>query len=118
MLYGILATLFCFVCLFIILLVMVQKSQGGFGHLGGSPSESSSVFGGSGGADILQKITWICIFLILIITFTLSVYRAKISKQGKYYSESVSKKIENDEKISSEDLAVEEQEISDKNRAE
>ncbi len=86
MLYGILATLLCILGLFIILLVMVQRGHGGFFTTGPSSSESSAVFGGSGGSDILQKITWICGFLLIISSFSLAIYRTRIAKQGKYGS--------------------------------
>ncbi len=57
MLYGLLLTLFIFVCFSLILLVLVQKGKGsmGLGTMGGG---TQMLFGGSGGQDLFQKITW------------------------------------------------------------
>jgi preprotein translocase subunit SecG len=57
MLYGLLITLFIIVCLSLIFLVLVQKGKGsmGLGSMGGS---TQMLFGGSGGQDLFQKITW------------------------------------------------------------
>ncbi len=58
MLYGILLTLFIIVCVSLITLVLVQKGKGsmGLGNLGGG---TQMLFGGSGGQDLFQKITWV-----------------------------------------------------------
>lgn len=58
MIYGILVTLFSFICLLLVLLILMQqgKSSMGLGSLGGG---AQMLFGGSGGQDILQKITWV-----------------------------------------------------------
>lgn len=56
MLYGFLMTIFTINCFLLVLIIMVQqgKSSMGLGNLGGS---AQMLFGGSGGQDILQKIT-------------------------------------------------------------
>lgn len=56
-LYGILVTFFILVCLLLILLILVQKGKGsmGLGNFGGG---TQMLFGGSGGQDLFQKITW------------------------------------------------------------
>lgn len=58
MLYGILLTLFIIACVSLIVLVLVQKGKGsmGLGNLGGG---TQMLFGGSGGQDLFQKITWV-----------------------------------------------------------
>ena len=83
--YGFLGSIYGILCLFIILLVMVQKGHGGLWS-GPSSNESTAVLGGSGGADILQKITWACGFILIISSFSLTLYRNKISQTGKYAS--------------------------------
>ncbi len=57
MLYGILLTLFVAICPLLILLILIQKGKSsmGLGNLGGG---SQMLFGGSGGQDIMQKVTW------------------------------------------------------------
>lgn len=58
MFYGFLLTLFVVLCLFLIVIILVQKGKGssGLGSLGGG---TQMLFGGSGGQDLFQKITWI-----------------------------------------------------------
>ena len=58
MLYGLLVTLFVFVCLLLILVILIQQGKGGLG-LGSIGGGAQMLFGGSGGQDIFQKITWI-----------------------------------------------------------
>lgn len=57
MLYGFLLTFYFINCLLLILIVLVQKSKSsmGIGSIGGS---NQMIFGGSGGQDVFQKITW------------------------------------------------------------
>lgn len=57
MLYGLLLTLFIIVCFSLIVLVLIQKGKGsmGLGNLGGG---TQMLFGGSGGQDLFQKLTW------------------------------------------------------------
>ncbi len=72
MLYGLLVTFFVILSLFLGLLILVQKGKGGLGlgYFGGS---SQLIFGGSGGQDILQKITWFCgsLFMFLVLVLAL-----------------------------------------------
>ena len=67
--YGIL-------CLFIVLLVLIQRGKGnmGLGNMGGG---NQAIFGSSGGQDIFQKITWICLVLLLGGSLVLSIMRGK-----------------------------------------
>ena len=57
MLYELLIALFVFLCIFMILLILIQKgkSSTGLGALGGG---TQLLFGGSQGQDLFQKITW------------------------------------------------------------
>ena len=57
MLYGLLVTLFVFVCFLLILVILVQQGKGGLG-LGAIGGGAQMLFGGSGGQDIFQKVTW------------------------------------------------------------
>lgn len=58
MLYGLLVTLFVFVCFLLIMVILIQQGKGGLG-LGSIGGGAQMLFGGSGGQDIFQKITWI-----------------------------------------------------------
>lgn len=64
MFYGILMSLFTLLCLFLILIVLIQKGKSsmGLGSLGGG---TQMLFGGSGGQDLFQKTTWIMVALFM-----------------------------------------------------
>jgi len=57
MLYGLLLTLLVFACFLLILVILIQQGKGGLG-LGSLGGGAQMLFGGSGGQDIFQKITW------------------------------------------------------------
>ena len=86
MLYGLLVTLFIILSVFIVLIVLAQKSKGssGLGGLGGS---SQTLFGGSGGQDVLQKITWICAGLFMAGSLGLALYKTHLSTTSRYIPE-------------------------------
>jgi len=56
--YGILIAGFIIVCVLLLLLILIQKGKSsmGIGNLGGG---NQMLFGGTGGQDIFQKITWV-----------------------------------------------------------
>jgi preprotein translocase subunit SecG len=58
MLEGLLSFLFALMCIFLVLIILVQKGKSslGIGSLGGS---NQMIFGGGGGQNVFQKITWI-----------------------------------------------------------
>lgn len=57
MLYTLLTSLFVLMCPLLILIILVQKGKSSMG-LGGMGGGSQMLFGGSGGQDLFQKITW------------------------------------------------------------
>jgi preprotein translocase subunit SecG len=63
-LYTLLVTLFVFLCLIIIPLILIQKGKSsmGLGNLGGG---TQLLFGGSGGQDLFQKTTWVLTALFM-----------------------------------------------------
>lgn len=73
--FTLFSLLFSFLCLFIVLIVLVQRGKGnmGLGNVGGN----NQMLFGSSGQDIFQKITWICCFLLLIGSFSLAILRAR-----------------------------------------
>lgn len=64
MLIGLLTTLLIVDGMLLALLIFIQKGKGsmGLGALGGG---AQTLFGGSGGQDLFQKVTWVlgCIFM-------------------------------------------------------
>jgi preprotein translocase subunit SecG len=57
MLFGFLIFLFIILCFMLIFLILLQKGKSsmGLGSLGGG---TQLLFGGSGGQDLFQKVTW------------------------------------------------------------
>lgn len=78
MLVGLLTTLLVIDGLFLVLFILIQKGKGnmGLGALGGG---AQTLFGGSGGQDIFQKITWILGGLFMLGSFGLSILQSKIT---------------------------------------
>jgi preprotein translocase subunit SecG len=83
MLYGLLITLFVFVSILLILLILIQqgKSSMGMGGLGGG---AQMLFGGSGGQDIFQKITWVLAALFMLGSFGLALYKKQEGQSSRY----------------------------------
>lgn len=79
-------SLYGFLCVCIILLVLIQRGKGsmGLGNMGGS---NQAIFGSSGGQDIFQKITWVCLAMLLAGSLVLAIVRGKQGTAG-YYSTS------------------------------
>ena len=80
MLFGILVTLFTILCFLLILLVLIQKGKSslGLGSLGGG---TQLLFGGSGGQDLFQKITWIFGALFMVGSLFLAILKKPASSQ-------------------------------------
>jgi preprotein translocase subunit SecG len=77
MLFGLLVTLFICVCVLLVLVILVQQSKGGLGGLGGGLGGSAQMlFGGSGGTDVFQKITWILGAIFMIGSLLLALMKA------------------------------------------
>lgn len=83
MLYGLLLTAYIITCLFLVLVVLIQKGKSsiGLGNLGGG---SQTLFGGSGGQDIFQKITWILVAIFLLGSLALSLMKTAQRHSFKY----------------------------------
>ena len=81
MLYGLLFQGLLFFCL--LLLILIQKGKGnmGLGNIGGG---TQMLFGGSGGQDIFQKITWVLGAIFMAGSLMLAIMKTKESKQFKY----------------------------------
>lgn len=76
MLIGLLKTLLIINNIFLILIVLVQQSKGGMG-LGSLGGSSQLLFGGSGGQDLLQKITWFLGSIFMLGSLILSLMASR-----------------------------------------
>jgi len=83
MLFGFLLTLFIFVCFLLILVILVQQGKGGLG-LGAIGGGAQMLFGGSGGQDLFQKITWTLGTIFMFGSFVLFVLGARYSSKSRY----------------------------------
>lgn len=83
MLYGILITFYVFLCTILMLLIMVQKGKSsmGLGSLGGG---AQMLFGGSGGQDIFQKITWVLGAIFMASSLALALLKSREVKMFHY----------------------------------
>ena len=74
MLIELLTTTIVFLCLLIVLTVLLQEGKGDMG-LGNASRQM--LFGGSGGQNILEKITWILGFLFIALALGLTIAKTK-----------------------------------------
>ncbi|MCK5632528.1 preprotein translocase subunit SecG [bacterium] len=76
MLFGLLIALFTFICLLLVLIILIQQGKGsmGLGSLGGG---TQMLFGGSGGQDIFQKITWVLGVIFMVGSLVLALAKSK-----------------------------------------
>lgn len=69
--------LFCFV---FIGLILLQQSKGDVGFMGGSQSAfTQQVFGGSGGLEVFEKITWAMGAIFFLSCLMITYYQSKDS---------------------------------------
>jgi preprotein translocase subunit SecG len=85
MLYGLLVFFYVLLCIFMVLLILVQKGKSslGIGTMGGG---SQMLFGASGGQDIFQKTTWVMGFLLMSGSLILSLMKSSQAYTSQYIS--------------------------------
>ncbi len=83
MLYGLLLTAFIFICFLLILLILIQQGKGnmGLGNLGGG---AQMLFGGSGGQDLFQKITWVLGALFMAGSLFLAILKSSATQSTRF----------------------------------
>lgn len=84
MIFGLLVTFFVFVCFLLVLIVLMQKGKNsmGLGNLGGG---TQMLFGGSGGQDLFQKITWALGALFIAGSLALSIMKTSEHQTSRYF---------------------------------
>ena len=83
MLYGFLLTLYIINCLFLVLVILMQKGKSGLG-LGGLGGGAQMLFGGGGGQDIFQKTSWVLGSIFMIGAMILSLLKTTEHKNFRY----------------------------------
>ncbi len=84
MLYGLLNTLFVILCFLSVLIILLQKSKGSLGIIGSAGSGSQMLFGGTGGQDIFQKITWTLVALFLAGSLLLGILKNRAVYESRF----------------------------------
>ncbi len=85
MIYGLLLALFVISCLTLILLVLIQKGKGSMGlsSMGGG---TTMLFGGSGGQDFFQKVTWVLGAILMGGSLILGLMKSSSLYEAKYFN--------------------------------
>src|SRR5436190_953614 len=83
MLYELLLTLYLINCLFLVLIILMQKGKSSLG-LGGLGGGAQMIFGGGGGQDLFQKITWVLGSIFVIGAMFLSLMKSTEHKKFRY----------------------------------
>lgn len=85
---GLLTFFFSIVCILTILLILIQKGKGslGMGNIGGS---NQMLFGGSGGQDFFQKLTWFFGAILLAGSLGLALLKTKSYTEKTKFLDSV-----------------------------
>lgn len=76
MLFGFLLTIFTINCLLLVFIILLQKSKGGMG-LGAMGGGTQMLFGGSGGQELFQKITWTMGGIFMLGSLTLAILKTQ-----------------------------------------
>jgi len=78
MLFGLMVFGFVLLCFSLTLIIFLQKGKGSMGldALGGG---SQVLFGGSGGQDLFQKITWVLVTFFMTGSLFLSIMKSRNS---------------------------------------
>lgn len=83
MLYDFLLTLYLINCFLLVLIILMQKGKGGLG-LGGLGGGAQMIFGGGGGQDLFQKITWVLGSIFMAGAMILSLMKSTEHKKFRY----------------------------------
>lgn len=88
MLIGLLNVMFVLLSFFIIFIVLLQKSKGSLG-LVGSFGSANIIFGGSGGQDFFQKLTWGAIALFMFGSLGLALLKNRSVAKSRYLEQAI-----------------------------
>ncbi|MGE0206588.1 MAG: preprotein translocase subunit SecG [Candidatus Babeliales bacterium] len=80
---GLLTALFVFVSILLIPLILLQKGKGsmGLGSMGGG---AQMLFGGSGGQDLFQKLTWTLGAIFMFGSLAISIMKTQDYRSSRY----------------------------------
>lgn len=73
------------VCVFLILVVLLQQGKGG--GLGGAFGGSAQVFGGRGAGNFMTRLTAACAVVFMLTSMTLAYFSSQGDRQMREYEE-------------------------------
>ncbi len=76
MIIGLLTGVFVFLALILAFFILLQKGKSSLG-LGGMGGSSQMLFGGSGGQELFQKITWILLAIFMAGSLGIAILKSK-----------------------------------------
>lgn len=88
MLQGLLSFLFALMCIFLVLIILIQKGKSSLGIYSLS-SNAQAMFGGGGGQNIFQKATWVLGAILLFGSLGLSTTKYKQMRTKNYNQSSL-----------------------------
>ncbi|KKP35959.1 MAG: Preprotein translocase, SecG subunit [candidate division TM6 bacterium GW2011_GWF2_32_72] len=93
MIIGLLTTLLAITCVLIIATVLLQPGKSSMGM--GLGTNAQMMFGGSGGLELFQKITWTLGAIFLVGSLALSIAKTKEIRGGNSYIPSAPAPVDN-----------------------
>jgi protein translocase SecG subunit len=78
MLYGLLLAIYVVSSIFLILIILIQRTKSSVGF--GLGSGSQMLFGGSGGQDMFQKATWVLGISFMAMSLWLALMKSEQSR--------------------------------------
>jgi preprotein translocase subunit SecG len=87
MLQSLVNGLHVFVCLFLILVVLLQQGRHGGGLTGGIGGGAAQVFGGRGSANFMQRVTGVIAILFMLTSVTLAYLSSAGDREMKAFDE-------------------------------
>ena len=88
MLNGFLSFLFAILCIFLVLIILVQKGKSSLG-IGSISGNNQMLFGGSGGQTLFQKITWVMALLLIVGSLGLSTLKYRTHHAANPFKQSL-----------------------------
>ena len=82
MLFGFLMTIFICLTVFLAILILLQQGKGDMG-LGSLATSSQAIFGGSGGQEFFERLTWVLGIIFIAGSLLLSVMKSSQSVSSK-----------------------------------
>ena len=73
---------FVFLSIMLALSILIQQGKGEIGLIGGANQGGQLIFGGSGGSNFFEKLTWVLGALFIAGSLFLSLYQTKQTSQS------------------------------------